>query len=262
MVTARPTECLNNNVQGVHSLLTALRSLASPPRVVLFSSSEVYGKSEKIPLREDGDLLLGPSSVPRWSYASGKVVGEFLALGEHARAGLPVTIVRCFNTCGPRQRATYGMVVPRFLDQALAGEPITIYGDGSQTRCFSYVDDVVWCVMRLGERSEAVGEIYNVGSDEETSILQLAERIHTLFPSSPGLRFVPYPEAYGREFQDVRRRVPDLGKIRRILGDLPSTDLMTLLRRTAATRLRPGPEAEGTGSATETTGSFLGRIPD
>jgi UDP-glucose 4-epimerase len=236
MVTDRPAECLNNNVRGVQAVLQAASALKERPRIVLFSSSEVYGKSDQIPLREDGDLVLGPSSVPRWSYASGKVMGEFLALAEHARAGVPVTIVRCFNTCGPRQRATYGMVVPRFLDQAARGEPLTVFGDGIQSRCFSFVDDVVWGVLQLAARPEAVGQIYNIGTDRETTVLELAGRVLTLFPSPSTIRCVPYPEAYGVEFQDVRRRVPDLRKIRGLLGHLPSTDLDSLLRITGESR--------------------------
>lgn len=259
MVTGQPFECLDNNVRGVQTLFSAIRELPATPRLILFSSSEVYGKSEDIPLREEGNLVLGPSIVPRWSYASGKIVGEFLALAEYERTGLPVTIVRCFNTCGPRQRAAYGMVVPRFLDQAAQGDPITVFGDGSQTRCFSCVHDVVWCVLSLAARDEAAGEIYNVGSDRETSVRELAERVLALFPSRSIIRHVPYPEAYGSEFQDVRRRVPDLSKIRSLLGDLPSTDLDSLLRVTEASR-RPSGEAPGYSDSKAEAG-ILTRLP-
>jgi len=240
MVTNRPSESLRNNVEGVQNLFAAISDSQPPERVVLFSSSEVYGKSSQLPLREESDLVLGPSTVPRWSYASGKVMGEFLALGEYQRCGRPVTVVRCFNTCGPRQRASYGMVVPRFLDQALAGEPITVYGDGTQTRCFSYVGDVVEGVVRLAEHPDAVGQVYNLGSDRETSILELAQRVVALTGSASSIRLFPYAQVYGDSFQDVRRRVPDLGKIRRLLGDLPSTDLDALLRAALVDRRNGG----------------------
>jgi UDP-glucose 4-epimerase len=243
MVTAEPAECLRNNVEGVQNLLAGLAGRASLPRVILFSSSEVYGKSERVPLREDGDLVLGPSNVPRWSYASGKVTGEFLVLAEHRRAGLPATVVRCFNTCGPRQQPTYGMVVPRFLGQALRDEPLTVFGDGRQSRCFSFVDDVVGAVLALALRPEAVGEVYNVGSDHETTVLELASRVREVTGSASRVRLVPYHEAYGDHFEDVRRRVPDLGKIRGVLGSLPLTDLDTLLHLTLAHLVATGAAA-------------------
>ena len=192
MVTAEPAECLRNNVEGVQNLLAGIAGLGTLPRVVLFSSSEVYGKSDQVPLREDGDLVLGPSDVPRWSYASGKVMGEFLTMAEHRRTGLPITVVRCFNTCGPRQQPTYGMVVPRLLGQALRGEPLTVFGDGRQSRCFSFVDDVVGAVLALADRPETVGEVYNVGSDQETTVLELAERVREITRSASPVRLVPY----------------------------------------------------------------------
>ncbi len=232
MITSNPSECLRNNVEGVQNLFAAAAELKAPPGIVLFSSSEVYGKSTAIPLREDGDLVLGPSAVPRWSYASGKAMGEFLALGEHARTGIPVVIVRCFNTCGPRQQPTYGMVVPRFLDQALRNEPLTIYGDGKQTRCFSFVDDVVRMVLALAASPRAVGQVFNIGTDRETSISELAEKVLEVTGSRAGIRFIPYSEAYGNGFQDVVRRVPDLTKISRVIGRPAVTDLDAMLRIT------------------------------
>ncbi len=232
LVTSRTAECLRNNVEGVQNLVDLARSGRRPPRVILFSSSEVYGKSEDIPLVEDGDLLLGASTVPRWSYAAGKAVGEFLALGEHRRSGLPVTIVRCFNTCGPRQRAAYGMVLPTFVTQALAGEPLTVFGDGGQSRCFSYVRDVVRGVLQLADEPSTSGEIYNIGCDEETSILGLARRIVRLTGTGSPIRFQPYSGIFGPHFEDVRRRVPDLGKIRRAIGYTPEAGLDELLRLT------------------------------
>jgi UDP-glucose 4-epimerase len=246
MVTAEPAECLRNNVEGVQNLLAGLAGLPGRltlPRVILFSSSEVYGKSERVPLREDGDLVLGPSNVPRWSYASGKVTGEFLVLAEHRRTGLPATVVRCFNTCGPRQQPTYGMVVPRLLGQALRGEPLTVFGDGRQSRCFSFVDDVVAAVLALACRPETVGEVYNVGSDHETTVLELASRVRRVTGSASPVHLVPYHEAYGDHFEDVRRRVPDLGKIRGVLGPLLLTDLDTLLRLTLSHLVATGAAA-------------------
>ena len=263
MVTAEPAECLRNNVEGVQNLISGLAGRSSLPRVILFSSSEVYGKSDRVPLREDGDLVLGPSNVPRWSYASGKVVGEFLALAEHRRSGLPVTVVRCFNTCGPRQQPTYGMVVPRFLGQALRGEPLTVFGDGQQSRCFSFVDDVVAAVLALDSRLETVGEVYNVGSDYETTVLELASRVSRVTGSASRVRLVPYHEAYGDHFEDVRRRVPDLGKIRGILGPLANTDLDTLLQLTLEHLVATGTAAVATVapfSATAATASVTARL--
>jgi UDP-glucose 4-epimerase len=253
MVTAEPAECLRNNLEGVQNLLAGLAGRTSLPRVILFSSSEVYGKSERVPLREDGDLVLGPSNVPRWSYASGKVTGEFLVLAEHRRAGLPATVVRCFNTCGPRQQPTYGMVVPRFLGQALRDEPLTVFGDGRQSRCFSFVDDVVGAVLALALRPEAVGEVYNVGSDHETTVLELASRVREVTGSASRVRLVPYHEAYGDHFEDVRRRVPDLGKIRGVLGPLPLTDLDTLLHLTLAHLIAAGAAAAPAAVASSAT---------
>ncbi len=257
MVTADPAECLRNNVEGVQNLVAGIAALKSLPRVMLFSSSEVYGKSDRVPLRESGDLVLGPSDVPRWSYASGKVMGEFLVLAEHLRTGLPATVVRCFNTCGPRQLPTYGMVVPRLLGQALRAEPLTVFGDGLQSRCFSYVGDVVGAVLNLADRSETVGEVYNVGSDRETTVLELAARVQGVTGSSSQVRLVPYCEAYGDRFEDVRRRVPDLTKIRRVLGQLPLTDLDTLLHLTWRHIVASGNGARpGSGASTPVPGGL------
>jgi UDP-glucose 4-epimerase len=265
MVTADPAECLRNNVEGVQNLFAGLSAIGILPRVVLFSSSEVYGKSDRVPLREDGDMVLGPSDVPRWSYASGKVVGEFLALAEHRRTGLPATVVRCFNICGPRQQSTYGMVVPRFLGQALRGEPLTVFGDGRQSRCFSFVDDVVGAVLDLARRPETAGEVYNVGSDRETTVLELAARVREVTGTASPILLVPYREAYGDHFEDVRRRVPDLGKIRRVLGPLPLTDLDTLLRLTlqhiAATRTAEGVRSSASAAASSVAAPRAATVP-
>lgn len=232
LVTSHTAHCLRNNVEGVENLIDLAAGRRNPPRVILFSSSEVYGKSGDVPLAEDGDLLLGPSIVPRWSYAAGKAVGEFLALGEHRRSGLPVTIVRCFNTCGPRQRSAYGMVLPTFIEQALAGEPLTVFGDGGQTRCFSYVRDVVAGVLRLADEPSTSGEVFNIGSDEETSILDLARRIVKLSRTNSPIQLRPYSQVYCVPFEDVRRRVPDLTRIARAVGYRPEVGLDELLALT------------------------------
>lgn len=252
-ITARPLESMENNLEGVQSLFRVLRAQTPPPRVILFSSSEVYGKSGEVPLREESDLQLGPTHVFRWSYAAAKVVGEYQALCEHRKYGTPVTIVRCFNTSGPRQISTYGMVIPRFLEQALRGDPITVYGDGSQTRCFSYVEDVVEDVLRLMDHPGAVGRAINVGSDRETSVLALAHRIRELTGSSSPIQMVPFREIFGDSFQEIPRRVPDLSRIRDLLGTRPHTSLEDLLASTLAWyRSRNGgaPAASGGGSGT------------
>jgi UDP-glucose 4-epimerase len=177
--------------------------------------------------------LIGPTSIPRWSYAAGKAVGEYLALGAHKRAGLPVTIVRCFNTCGPRQVSSHGMVIPTMLQQALQGEPLSVYGDGSQTRCFSYVGDVIRGVLELSRFEGARGEIFNIGTDEEISILQLAEMIRAVCESPSPIERISYRQAYGDGFEDVLRRVPNLKKIREAIAYEPRTDLAQLLRITS-----------------------------
>ncbi|MFN8548863.1 MAG: NAD-dependent epimerase/dehydratase family protein [Candidatus Eisenbacteria bacterium] len=241
-VTLHPLECLHNNVRGFQSLFAALDGFAGTggteagalERVVVFSSSEVYGKSTAATLGEGDDFVIGPSHVARWSYAAAKAMGEFLALASFRERGVPVTIIRCFNTVGPRQLPTYGMVLPRFVEQARRGEPLTVYGDGLQTRCFSYVKDVVRGVLDLAAHPGAVGEVFNIGSDEETTVLSLAERVRALLGSDSPVRLVPYPEIYGGEFTDIRRRVPNLSKIRALVSYRPETDLDGILRATIA----------------------------
>lgn len=230
-VLADPLGGLRNNIMGADTILRAARK-ASPESVVFFSSSEVYGRTTGGPLSEDSSSTIGPTAVPRWSYAAGKAVGEYLALGEHHRHGLPVTIVRCFNTCGPRQIGSYGMVIPNLMRQAMAGEAMTIYGDGMQTRCFSYVGDVVRGVLALSRRPSAFGEVFNIGSDEEVAIIDLAHAIARVVESRIPPRKIPYDEAYGPGFEDVLRRVPDLTKIRREIGYSPEVGLDQLLRFT------------------------------
>ncbi|MEZ4653222.1 MAG: NAD-dependent epimerase/dehydratase family protein [Candidatus Eisenbacteria bacterium] len=210
VVTAHPLESMQNNVEGVQSLFGAVHRQPVAPKLIVFSSSEVYGKSVVVPLHEDTDFEIGPTEVFRWSYAAAKILSEYFALCEHARHGIEAVVVRCFNTSGPRQLPTYGMVIPRFFEQAIAGQPLTVYGDGRQTRCFSYVGDVVEGVIRLSDTAAAVGQVFNVGSDVETSVLDLARMIRQLTGSESEIRLTPYQEGFGSSFQESRRRVPEL----------------------------------------------------
>jgi UDP-glucose 4-epimerase len=203
-------------------------------KVILFSSSEVYGKGASIPFRESDDRLLGPTSVLRWSYAASKAVDEFLALGYFHERRLPVVVVRCFNTCGPRQSPHYGMVIPRFVERALANDPILVYGDGLQSRCFSSVHDVIRGVLMLADEPKAYGEVFNIGTMEEVSVGDLARRIRTHCGSTSEIELVEYEAIYGSRFEDMQRRVPDLAKIRSLVGYEPQVTLDQLLHETVA----------------------------
>lgn len=216
LIVESPVKTIETNLQGTEIILELANKKKKP--VFLASTSEVYGKSNKVPFAEDDDLVIGPPTIGRWAYACSKGIDEFLALAYWKERGLPVVVGRFFNTVGPRQTDRYGMVVPTFVRQALAGESITVYGDGEQSRCFGYVGDVVNAVIALMESEEAVGEIFNIGNDEEITIRGLAERVKTLTGSSSSLAFIPYEDAYNKEFEDMRRRVPDLSKIRATVG--------------------------------------------
>jgi UDP-glucose 4-epimerase len=200
-------------------------------KVLLASTSEVYGKNNQGPLREDADSIIGPTTITRWLYANTKATDEFLAYAYHRERALPVVIVRFFNTVGPRQTGRYGMVVPRFVRQALRGEPITVYGDGHQSRCFTDVGDAVRALIRLSETPKAVGEVFNIGNEREITILDLAHKILALTGSASPLQFIPYEKAYDRGFEDMRRRVPDLSKLREAIGYVPHTSLEENLSR-------------------------------
>lgn len=230
-VVERPLESLLNNISGAEIVLRAAHG-AAVDRIVVFSSSEVYGKSGDVPLKEGDDSVLGASVVSRWGYAASKAVDEFLALAYHEEKNLPVVIVRCFNTCGPRQVGDYGMVIPRLIRQALDREPLTVFGDGRQSRCFSYVGDVVRGVQLLAECEGAAGQVFNIGTDQEVTILELAERIVSITGSDSPIECRAYDDVYGRPFEDVRRRVPDLSKINEFVGYRPEVDLNALLRVT------------------------------
>lgn len=223
---------LETNVQGTENVLR-LAYHCGGKQVVLASSSEVYGKSQKIPYKEDDDSVLGPTSIGRWGYACSKAMDEFLALAYHKEKGLPVVILRLFNTVGPRQTGRYGMVVPRFVSQALQGKPITVYGDGMQTRCFTFVSDVVKAMLDIVQVPAADGQAFNVGSDREITINQLAALVkETLTSTSPTVH-VPYSEVYPSDFEDTYRRVPDISKIQKYIDYQPNTNLAQVIQEVA-----------------------------
>jgi len=228
LIVEAPVRTLETNVQGTEVVLKAAAKKQRP--VVIASTSEVYGKSEAVPFREDGDIALGPTVKHRWAYACSKALDEFLALAYWKEKRLPVIIVRFFNTVGPRQTGRYGMVIPNFVRQALAGEPITVFGDGTQTRCFTYVGDVVGALAEIVTREAAYGGVYNVGNTEEVSIRELAERVKALTKSASPIVNIPYDQAYESGFEDMPRRVPDLAKIRALIGYEPRVTLDETLR--------------------------------
>jgi len=233
LIVESPVNTIETNVHGTEKVL----KLANKKRkkVVLTSTSEVYGKADAVPFREDGDLVMGPTSKGRWSYACSKAIDEFLALAYHKEKRLPIVVARLFNTVGPRQTGRYGMVIPNFVKQALLGHPLTVHGDGTQTRCFTYVTDVVGQLVALSEDPGAVGEVFNVGNDrEEITILQLAERVKTRAGSESAIELVPYEKAYEEGFEDMRRRVPDLSKLRALTGYEPRVQLDEILDRVIA----------------------------
>lgn len=226
-VLENPLRSLITNIRGTEVVLEACTEHSR--KVMIFSSSEVYGKGVTVPFSENDDRVLGPTHKLRWSYACGKAVDESLAQAYWQQRQLPVVVVRCFNTCGPRQTGAYGMVIPNMIERALRDEPILVFGDGEQSRCFSAVSDVVRGVMLLAETRDAEGEIFNVGSDEEVTVLELAQRIRKMCDSKSTIEFVPYEKVYGSSFEDMRRRVPDLGKINRFVGYRPGVTLNQLL---------------------------------
>lgn len=229
-VLENPLRSLLTNIRGTEVVLEAAN--AHRRRVVITSSSEVYGKGVSVPFSEDDDRLIGPTHKLRWSYACGKAVDECLAQAYYQQHQLPVTIVRCFNTCGPRQSSAYGMVIPNMVERALRGDPILVFGDGQQSRCFSAVSDVVRAMLLLADSKEAEGQVFNAGSDEECSVIDLAKRIKRMCHSDSPIELVPYEQVYGQSFEDMRRRVPDLQKIRRFVGYRPQTSLDRLLEIT------------------------------
>ena len=235
LIVERPVHTIETNVHGTEVVLTqANKNSQKKKLVIVASTSEVYGKSTEIPFREDADLRLGATWKHRWAYACSKALDEFLALAYWKEKKLPVIVVRLFNTVGPRQTGQYGMVVPNFVRQALAGQPITVFGDGSQSRSFTYVGDVVDALMRLVDEPKAVGEVFNVGNGQEISILGLAEKIKEMTGSQSEIVKVPYDQAYGEGFEDMPRRVPDITKLQKFTGYEPKVQLTEILTRVIA----------------------------
>lgn len=227
-ILEHPLESIIANIDGTKVVLELCNKFKK--KVLVTSSSEVYGKQTNDSLAETDDVVYGPSCKSRWSYATSKLLDEFLALAYYRTKGLNTIIVRLFNTVGPRQTGAYGMVIPRFVSQALKGGPITVYGDGKQTRTFTYVKDVVDALIRLMEVPGAVGEVFNIGGNEEISIKELALKIKKMTNSDSEIRYIPYDEAFEKNFEDMRRRVPSLEKIRGLIGFEPKTDLDSILK--------------------------------
>jgi UDP-glucose 4-epimerase len=223
LIVEQPVHTIETNVRGTEVVLGA--AAKKQKLVVLASSSEVYGKGVKIPFNECDDLNLGPTLHSRWAYACSKALDEWLALAYWREKGVPVIIARFFNTVGPRQTGRYGMVLPNFVNQALLNEPITVFGTGKQSRCFGHVNDAVESVLRLIATPDAVGEVFNIGSDREVTIRELAELVRTQTGSSSEIVLVPYEEAYAVGFEDLQRRVPDVSKLERFIGYNPATPL-------------------------------------
>jgi len=218
-----PISTIENNVQATEVVFNAAAKKGK--RVLFTSTSEVYGLSTDLPYKEDGNIVMGAASKGRWSYACSKALDEFLALAYYQERQMPVTVVRLFNTVGPRQTGHYGMVVPSLVQQAMTGKPMTVYGDGSQSRCFGFVKDVVRALVALMERPEAAGEIYNIGASTEISILDLAKRVKEITNSNSPIVLVPYADAYESGYQDMPRRIPDTSKLRNLVGFAPTTDI-------------------------------------
>lgn len=229
LIVQDPVHTIETNVTGTNMVLkTALRYRK---KVLIASTSEAYGKGVRFPFSEEDDVLLGATSRQRWAYAASKMVDEFLAFAYYRQYELPVVIFRLFNTIGPRQTGSYGMVVPGFVQQALAGEPVTVYGDGNQSRCFCDVADVVRALVALAEYRDAEGQLFNIGSMEEVTILELARKVIDLSGSGSQITFIPYEEAYGPGFEDMRRRVPDTSKIYETIAWAPRLSLDDSLKR-------------------------------
>ena len=227
LIVEQPVYTIENNVHGTEVVLKHANK--KKKLVVIASTSEVYGKSEDVPFREDADLVMGPTPKHRWAYACSKAIDEFLALAYWKERKLPVIIVRFFNTVGPRQTGQYGMVIPNFVQQALAGEPITVFGDGTQTRSFTHVADVVQALLKLVVEPKAIGQVINIGNKQEVTILHLAQRVRELSGSQSAITFTPYDQAYESGFEDMPRRVPALAKVKALIGYEPKHELDDIL---------------------------------
>jgi UDP-glucose 4-epimerase len=227
LIVEQPVYTIETNVHGTEVVLKHANK--KKKLVVLASTSEVYGKSDDVPFREDSDLVLGPTPKHRWAYACSKAIDEFLALAYWKERKLPVIIVRFFNTVGPRQTGQYGMVIPNFVRQALAGEAITVFGDGKQSRAFTHVADVVAALLKLVVEPKAIGQVINIGNMQEVTMTQLAERVRDLSGSKSIIKHIPYDEAYESGFEDMPRRVPDLTRVKGLIGYEPKHDLNDIL---------------------------------
>ncbi|MGD2108833.1 MAG: GDP-mannose 4,6-dehydratase [Phycisphaerae bacterium] len=232
LIVDEPVHTIETNIHGTEVVLNVANKFRK--KILLASTSEVYGKSDKVPFREDDDTVLGSTRFSRWSYACSKAIDEFLGLAYHQQYGLPVVVVRFFNTVGPRQTGQYGMVVPRFVERALKNDPLLIYGTGEQSRCFAFVKDIVDCVITLMDTPAAAGRVYNIGTTEEITIEALADRIIGLTASRSVKQHISYEQAYGRPFDDMMRRVPCLDRIRETVGYEPKTTLTETLESVIA----------------------------
>ena len=229
LIVEQPVHTIETNVHGTEVVLKHANK--KKKLVFIASTSEVYGKSVDFPFREAADLVLGPTAKQRWAYACSKMIDEFLALAYWKEKQLPVVVVRLFNTVGPRQTGQYGMVLPTFVRQALAAHPITVFGDGTQSRSFTYVGDVVDALVALTSEPRAVGEVFNIGNTDEISIRGLADRVKAQTGSESPIQYVPYDEAYEAGFEDMPRRVPDISKLRSLIGYQPKVGLDDIIRR-------------------------------
>jgi len=228
LIVESPVRTIETNVHGTEVVLSLANK--KKKKVLIASTSEVYGLSAEIPFREDGNLVMGATTKGRWSYACSKAIDEFLALAYWREKKLPTIVVRLFNTVGPRQTGQYGMVIPTFVKQALSGRPITVFGDGRQSRCFGYVGDVVGALMKLMDDEGAVGEVFNIGSNQEISIIDLARKVKELTNSESEIVLVPYDEAYEEGFEDMPRRIPDISKVNAQVGFKPEMSLEGILK--------------------------------
>ncbi len=247
LIVESPVRTIETNVRGTEVVLS--QAAKKGRKVLIASTSEVYGLSDRVPFREDGPLVMGATTKGRWSYACSKALDEFLALAYMREKGLPTVVVRLFNTVGPRQTGRYGMVIPTFVGQAIAGRPITVYGDGTQSRCFTHVADIVGALVGLVDHPEAVGEVFNIGSTEEITIGTLAEMVRSRSGSSSEIVQVPYDEAYEAGFEDMPRRVPDITKVGRLIGYRPTRGLEFIIDDVVAAA-RAGRSTTRPGSAT------------
>lgn len=241
LVAEEPVRTIRTTIHGTEVVLEAAHRFGRP--ILITSTSEVYGKGARVPFREEDDVVMGATRSSRWCYAYSKGIDEFLGLAYHRQFGLPVVLVRLFNTVGPRQVGMYGMVLPRFVEAALAGRPLEVYGDGRQTRCFCHVSDSVEALVQLMNSPKAVGGVFNCGGDEEISIIDLARRVIAACGSQSEIRLIPYDQVYGKNFDDLPRRVPALDRIREAIGWRPKNDLNRIIQSVVEVHRQKGPTA-------------------